>query len=107
MRWHSRLIVTAYNGPHANVSPKKGYYGSMRGGNAALQEAEAGRFGDCLSPAIDLEFLIDAVGVFLDCLGREGQRVRDLFVAHPLRQKRQNFALAIGQRFDQLRSSRG
>ena len=72
-----------------------------------LQQAEADRFGDRLAPATRPELLVDVSGVSFDGGQRDDERLCDLFVAEPLCQQRQNFALAIGQGFDQFRSSRG
>ena len=77
-----------------------------RRGKSVFQQAEADRFGDRLAPATGLELLVDVGYVSFDCLGRDDERLGDLFVAQPLRQERQDLVLAVGQRVDQLRPAR-
>ena len=83
-------MVTAYSGPERNASPKGRIKGVVERGKSVLQQAEADRFGDRLAPAADLELLVEVDCVSFDCLGRDDERLGDLFVAQPLRQERQN-----------------
>ena len=55
-----------------------------------MQQAEADRYGDRLAPAAGLELIVEVGYVSFDCLGRDDERLGDLFVAQPLCQERQN-----------------
>ena len=73
----------------------------------ALQQAQPDRFGDHVSPSIDLELVVDRRSVSFDRQRGDDQHLSDLFVGQALRQERQDFALALGQGVDPFRPAYG
>ena len=73
----------------------------------ALQQAKADRFDDRVSPPINLELVVDRGNVSFGRQRRDDQRLRDLFIGQLLREERHDFALAMGQGFDQFHPVHG
>ena len=61
----------------------------------------AGLIGDRLAAALDVQLLIDVMGVLSHSARRDDQLLCNLLVGQPLRQKLQDFKFAVGQGFYQ------
>ena len=67
------------------------------------KDPQGARFGDGLVSIVNVKLVVDIHDVAFHRFNGDKEGLRNLLIAHPLRQKAQNFSLAFCQIVDQRR----